>query len=201
MLSTSLFTWLQGAGFYVALHEHALAELPKEAKGTWLEVGCGPGLWSRLAARRGFRATGVDSNRLSIAVARALALPLEGRARFETGRLEALGSRTARVVAASSLLAVLPDRRKGLLRLWEAVEPRGCLIVIEPTAWLTRANALAVLARRKIQPRRSHGLRLWAAAREGRTVPENDFEPLREYLWECAEDLDGMVAVRVFRKS
>lgn len=200
MLSTLVFTWLQGAGFYVELHVHALSRLPEDVTGTWLEVGCGPGLWSRLAARRGFHARGIDPNRTSIWVARLLSRLCRRRALFAVGRLESVGGGRATVVAASSLLAVLPDRREGLLALWDRVEPGGYLVVVEPTARLTRANAAALLARGTLPPKRRHGLRLWAAAREGRTVQASEFEPLKDYLQECSEELDGMVEVRIFRK-
>ena len=200
MFSAFLFAWLQGAGFYRQLHALALSRVPPGSGERWIEVGCGPGLLSRLAAQRGFRGVGIDLNRESIWVARLLGFSLRSTMRFEVGTLESLGDRTADVVAASSLLAVLPDRENGLQSLWQSVAPSGYLLVIEPTSRLTANNVEALISSGSLPSKRIRGLRLWARARENETVDERIFDSLQNHLENYSEMLDGMVGIWIFRK-
>lgn len=60
--SAALFSRLQAAEFYSALHQQAVELLPRGEGRTWLDVGCGPGLVARCAAAHGYRARGVDTD-------------------------------------------------------------------------------------------------------------------------------------------
>jgi len=70
MNGARFFQWLQSADFYRALHAEAVATVPVTG-GRWLDVGCGPGLVTSLAAARGFEALGVDPSAAMVEAARS----------------------------------------------------------------------------------------------------------------------------------
>lgn len=178
MNGARFFQWLQSADFYRALHAEAVGRVPATG-GRWLDVGCGPGLVTWLAAARGFDVLGIDSSAAMVEAARSHTpgphddltangetAPSRG-ARFEQAGLDDLVARgaTARVVSAASLVLVLPDPRAGLEALWQLVEPGGHLLVIETMPALTFTGAL-----HHARGFSDVGLVLWGLARNGRSV-------------------------------
>lgn len=169
--TAKLFSWLQGADFYRLLYQEALEQLPPGGGQRFLDVGCGPGLLTRRAASRGYRAVGVDSDPDMVRTAEELAREHGSSATFRLGAVTDLRERagSADVVAAASLLAVLADKEAGLRSLWSSVRPGGTLLIVEPT------DRLSLQEVRRLPPaalsgKRTFGLRLWAWARGGRTV-------------------------------
>ena len=169
MMESILFTWLQGADFYRDLHRCAVQSLPPGNGKTWLDVGCGPGLVTRLAAEQAYCAHGVDTNPRMIKAAQALARKHHSSAIFSVADITA-GPLSADVVSAASLLAVLDDKRAGLNALWQCVLPGGHLLIIEPTARMNPLNAKALIESGGVSRKRIIGLRLWAAVRQNRTI-------------------------------
>lgn len=172
-LSALFFARVQAAPFYQRLHEEAIGLLPSGQGQVWLDVGCGPGLLSRLAHRRGYRVTGVDSDPAMVRQARHLAP--EGP-RFQAGRLGELGltlGGAADVVSAASLLAVLPDRPAALRDLLRLLRPGGTLMLIEPSAMMSPQSVRQYLAG---QPglRDAWVLRLWARTRQPARLVQAD---------------------------
>ncbi len=167
--SARLFTWLQDAEFYRALHSQAVGLLPPGAGRAWLDVGCGPGLVTRLAAAAGYDAIGVDADEQMIRAARRLARRRDSRARFVQQRLAALDARVAlaEVVSASSFLVVVDDVPQALTQLWQAVRPGGQLLIIEALPGLTLARANRLIRQGTISGKGVNGLRLWASIRQG----------------------------------
>lgn len=198
--SAQLFTWLQGAGFYRDIHRQAVESLPPGRGQTWLDVGCGPGLVTRLAAGHGYSATGVDSDADMIRAARRIAARLGSPVSFQVGDLASIPAGAAEVVSAASLLAVLPDRAAGLSALRAAVRPGGSLLVIEPTASMTVENANRIIAD-GLPPKRRNALRMWAAARQGSTVDAGLFDALDAVETHFTPLLGGMVGAWRLRKS
>lgn len=164
-----LFTWLQGAEFYKNLHHEAVAKLPAGEGKKWIDVGCGPGLLTRLAATKGYDAVGIDRDPSMTREAEKIAWNKNSSARFEVGDVFNLPPQSADVVSASSLLATLNDKISGFRALFGAVKPGGTLLVIEPTERMT-PHAVDTLIRDGLQGKRISGLRLWARARQGRAV-------------------------------
>jgi len=142
-----LFTWLQGATFYRDLHVRAVAQLPAGEGRDWLDFGTGPGLVARLAAARGYRAVGLDSDARMIRAAQRLARCLDSPARFRTASVFEPLPAQAHVVSACSLLAVVPDRQRAVQALWSAVEPGGTLLIVEPTDRMEPGSAGAAIGR------------------------------------------------------
>jgi SAM-dependent methyltransferase len=196
------FRYLQGAAFYRGLYREAVDLLPPGEGRLWLDAGCGPGLLPRLAAARGYLATGIDPTPSMIHEARRAGRGHEGNPRFETADLDSharVASGTYDVVSAASLLAVVSDTGSAVRTLWSMVKPGGSLLVIEPTALFTEAHARALLQRRGIG-RRGFLLIRWGRAREGRAV---DLAPLRNLTAEppvVHSFLDGMVESWLVRK-
>lgn len=195
-----LFTWLQEAEFYQRLHQEAVALLPPGAGRQWLDVGCGPGLVARLAAARGYNTTGVDTDAHMIRAANRIAARKQSPATFSVGNVAELPAQSADVVSAASLLAVLDDKRQGLDMLWRCVRPGGALLIIEPTDQMTSANAGRLIAN-GLSGRHIHGLRLWAAARQGRTIDPELYNSLDAARLQTVPLLHGLVAAWVIQKK
>lgn len=170
MAGSILFAWIQGAAFYREIHRRAVELLPPGDGKAWLDVGCGPGLVSRLAAQRGYRVTGVDSDARMLRAARRLARRVASSAAFEQGSVFDLAPHRAEVVSACSLLAILGARQAALEALWSSVRAGGALLIVEPSERLTRENARRVIEG-PLPQKRLNGLLMWASARQGRSVP------------------------------
>jgi ubiquinone/menaquinone biosynthesis C-methylase UbiE len=175
LIAPLLFTWLQGADFYRDLHREAVVALPVGHGETWLDIGCGPGLVTRLAAERGYRATGMDTDPQMIAAAKRIAHRIKLSVDFQTAVFTSLPAESAQVVSAASLLAVLPDREAGLHSLWRLLRPGGTLLIVEPTDKMTATNANQLI-QNGLPRKRILGLRMWATARQGNIVDSAMFE-------------------------
>jgi ubiquinone/menaquinone biosynthesis C-methylase UbiE len=197
-----LFSWLQGAEFYRALHAEAVAALPPGEGRAWLDVGTGPGLVARLAAARGYDTLGIDADAQMIAAAVRLAQHAGARTEFRQMPLQDLVARGCQtdVVSAASLLVVLDDPVAGLEMLWRCVRPGGQLLIIEATARLTVETA-GLAIRHGLPRRRRSGLRLWAAVRQGRTWDARLLDALDAAERRFLPLLDGLVGAWVLRKA
>jgi trans-aconitate methyltransferase len=199
VIAPLLFTWLQGADFYFDLHKQAVDSLPAGNGETWLDLGSGPGLVARLAAERGYRATGIDTDPQMVAAAKWIARRSHSPAEFQTGDFTSLQAESAQVVSAASLLAVLPDREAGLRSLWHLLRPSGFLLIVKPTSQMTSENA-----RRAIQnglpKKRLAGLRMWANDRQGNIVDPAIYETLGAESIRFVPLLQGLVGAWVIQK-
>ena len=199
MIAPLLFTWLQGADFYRDLHSQAVASLPLGGGKIWLDIGCGPGLMTRLAAASGYQATGLDADARMVRTAQRLAQAQNSAAQFAAGKVEELPYEAADVVSAASLLAVLEDKPGGLAALWQCVRPGGKLLVIEPTGEMTLENAKRIIA--ALPKKRVRGLMMWAAVRQGRTVNPQYFTALDTGSTQVIPLLLGLVGAHIFTKK
>ena len=199
MISTLLFTWLQGADFYFDLHQQAVDSLPIGNGETWLDIGSGPGLVARLVAERGYRATGIDTDPQMVAAAKRIARRNHSPAEFQTGDFTSLPAEFAQVVSAASLLAVLPDREAGLRSLWHLLRPGGFLLIVEPTHQMSSENANRAI-RNGLPKKRIAGLRMWANARQGNIVDPAIYETLSAKSIRFVPLLQGLVGAWVIQK-
>lgn len=195
--SARLFAWVQGAEFYVELHRDAVALVPR-THGRWLDIGCGPGLVARLAADAGFDAVGIDHDGDMVRLARHRSTG-PAAPRFEVGDLNTLVPRSADVVSATSLLAVLPDPHEGVHRLWDTLRPGGTLLVVETTALMTPSQARAIAGR--LPGHCGAALLLWSHARRGRTVDVELATQLGAATATTTPLLSGLVTATVITKS
>lgn len=200
MIASTLFTWLQGSDFYHDLHQQAVETLPPGNGEIWMDVGCGPGLVARLAAARGYRAIGLDTDPQMIRAAERLAKDQRSSASFKIGDVTGLSVQAAEVVSAASLLAVLEDKVSGLNALWKCVRPGGTLLIIEPTEQMTVENANRVIEN-GVARKRIDGLSRWAAAREGRTVDPGMYDMLGAESVRFVPLLHGLVGAWVIQKK
>lgn len=200
MISTLLFTWLQGADFYRALHREAVEILPIGNGETWLDIGCGPGLVTRFAAERKYRAIGIDTDPQMIASAKRIARRTHSSAEFQTGDFTTFPAESAHVVSAASLLAVLPDREEGLRSLWHLLRPGGTLLIVEPTNQMTSENAARAI-QNGLPQKRILGLRMWANARQGNIVSPSIYGALGAGTIRFQPLLQGLVGAWAIQKS
>ena len=199
-VTAKLFDWLQGADFYHDAHRAAVEQLPLGDGKLWVDVGCGPGLVTRLAAARGYRAIGVDRDQHMITVAQRRVARAGSSAEFQRGDIESLAVMTPRadVISAASLLAVVDDKAAALNALLAAVKPGGCLLIIEPTAAMTPVTA-DTLIRNGLGGKRVNGLRLWARARQGRAINPELLNVTPASVVHHASLLSGLLGVWVLR--
>lgn len=198
--STRLFAWLQGADFYTTLHSEAIAELPDGEGRKWVDVGCGPGLLTRLAAAKGYDAVGIDVDSSMISEARKIARNENSSAVFEVGDVFQIPAESADVVSASSLLATLDDKVGGFQALLKAVKPGGSLLIIEPTDRMT-LPAVNALIQSGVQNKRIEGLRMWARARQGRSVDPKIFNTTQTNQVTFTPLLNGLVGAWRIEKN
>jgi len=200
-LTAKFFTQAEAAGFYAALLRDALDLLPDGHGRTLIDIGCGPGALARLAAARGYRATGLDSDPAMIAQAARLARRQRSSASFTVASLDhaARNAGQADVVTAASLLAVVPDPVVALHQLWSCVAPMGTLLVIETSRQMTPANARRILATGLDGPGRPF-LTLWAHARNGRAIPRTLFDALAPATPRHHPILGGLVVATTIEK-
>ncbi|NHZ85938.1 MAG: methyltransferase domain-containing protein [Planctomycetia bacterium] len=199
MIGAVLFTWLQGAAFYSELHKQAVDTLPSGEGKTWIDLGCGPGLVSRLAAEKLYDVIGIDTDASMIQAARRLKKLHGSKANFEVNDLTYLSDKKADVISAASLLAVLDDKEDALNRMWESVLPKGHLLIIEPTELMKQENAKELI-KTGLPKKRLRGLKMWATARENRTVDTAIFDTIKAKDKKTLELLGGLVKARIFKK-
>lgn len=99
--------------------------------GDVLDLGCGTGSLSLLAAEQGHRVTGVDLSPAMVELARA---KLAGRdAAFLVGdaAMPPVGEQRFDVVLARHVLWALPDPGRALRRWWGLLRPGGRLVLVE----------------------------------------------------------------------
>jgi len=199
MIGAVLFTWLQGAEFYSDLHKQAVDALPLGDGKTWIDLGCGPGLVSRLAANKLYNVTGIDTDASMIKAARRLNKWHRTKASYEVGDLTYLTKKKANVISAASLLAVLDDKEDALNIMWESVLPEGYLLIIEPTELMNQKNAKNLI-KTGLPKKRIRGLKMWAMARENRAIDPTIFDRLQTNNKTALELLGGLVKARIFQK-
>jgi len=144
---------------------------------------------------------GIDSDAPSIQAAKLIAGSQCLSIDFRLGDAYHLPSETADVISAASLLAVLPDREKGLTSLWRAVRSGGSLLIIEPTDQMTTENAEKLIQQNDLPRKRIEGLRMWASARQGNIVTPAIFESLGTATAKFTPLLHGLVGGWVISKA
>lgn len=165
----------------------------------WLDIGCGPGLVTRLAAERNYHANGIDTDPQMVAAAKRIARSKHSAAEFQIGDFANLPADSAQVVSAASLLAVLPDRKAGLHSLWRLLRPSGTLLIVEPTHRMTSQNAIRAI-QNGLPKKRIEGLHMWANARQGNIVDPSIYETLGADSIHFQPLLQGLVGAWVIQK-
>jgi 2-polyprenyl-3-methyl-5-hydroxy-6-metoxy-1,4-benzoquinol methylase len=192
--AAQLFRWVQAATFYIDVHRDAVALVAATEAATWLDVGCGPGLLARLAAERGFAVIGIDRDPAMI----RFATRQTTTARFEVGDLADLGTESADIVSAASLLCVVPDPAGTATSLWAALRPGGSLLVVETASAMTIANA------RRVAPylprRHRHALHLWALVRQGHALDPAILDHLPTHDRRTVPLLHGLIDATLLTK-
>ena len=203
MTAADFFVRVQRAPFYEEMFRNAIERLPPGDGRRLLDVGSGPGLLTRLAAARGYDATGIDADPDMIEAAHGIARKEGSRAAFRVGSAgeASVGDQPFDVVMAASLLAVLPDRAAGIRTLWRLVAPGGILFIVEATDRITARNANRLIAAGQISDG-ADVLRLWAAGREGQTVDPSLVEEIDGIAGLTTHSLvHGLVAGWVIRRG
>jgi ubiquinone/menaquinone biosynthesis C-methylase UbiE len=127
---------LMGLGLAMRCRTLALAELERGER--VLDVGCGTGVLTRLAAEAvgpGGLAVGIDPGPTMIGVARLKATRTHSRATFELGVIERLAfvGDAFDVVLSSFMFHHLPAdvKRAGLAEVWRVLKPSGRLVLVD----------------------------------------------------------------------
>lgn len=201
-LSARFFNYVQRAEFYCDLHQQAVSLLPPGSGSLWFDVGCGPGLVTRLAADHGYQATGFDINPAMIEQAKKNFQNDPSIPHYEALGIDELqaSERKANVVSAASLLFVLNDKEKALHQLLSCLVDSGILLVIETTDLMKPRNAWAWLLKNGFG-NRNWILLLWAWTRANRrSVIPTDMN-ISGYGIERADLLEGLVCAWLITKN
>lgn len=200
--SAGLFASVHQADFYQTMMNNAIDLLPHGAGRSLLDVGCGPGLMTRVADQRGYQALGIDTDQDMILAAKGIARKEQSGARFTRRVLDDVPVLPrADVVVGASLLAVLDDQAVALRQLWQHVSPSGHLLIIEATNEMTLRRARQLIAIGDLG-RRSWLLALWASARQGRTVNPQVFGEIGDDLERrFVPLLHGLVGAWIFQRA
>jgi 2-polyprenyl-3-methyl-5-hydroxy-6-metoxy-1,4-benzoquinol methylase len=174
-IASRLFTWLQGAKFYMQLHQEAIQYFSSMEKGLWLDLGCGPGILSRLAQKQGHTVLGVDYSQAMIKTAKTIAKQEKVQSKFIVGNLFNPQSipkafHESSVVSGSSLLAVLSEKVQALKMMTNYIHPKGKLLLIEPNPNFLPRNVSKIIKEKSLPNHRLNALRLWSRARSGNTI-------------------------------
>lgn len=177
VMAARLFSWLQGAEFYRDMHRATVDMLGDGNRRTWLDVGCGPGVLARIAADKGYIARGIDRDPDMIEAARRLAAERDNTAEFDVSDIEAesVRDKSYDVVAASSLLVVLPAPAAALRQLTALTKPGGSVLIIEAAGEMTHKRAFSRVFSGDLG-RRAYMLPVWAMFRAGRTLDDAAFD-------------------------
>ncbi len=198
--SAKFFSYVQSAACYRELLQRAVASLPHGNGEVWFDVGCGPGLVTRLASERGYQAMGFDIDAAMIEQAKHNAAQVGSPSRYEISSVEALvaSKRKAQVISAASLLIVLNNPQKMLRDLLACLEEDGTLLIIETTAQMKPRAAFLWLMKNGWRERNGI-LLLWSwVRRNARPIKPM---PLPDYRMEQIDLLDGMVSAWLIRRA
>ncbi|MBV9010268.1 MAG: class I SAM-dependent methyltransferase [Verrucomicrobia bacterium] len=115
-----------------------------------LELGCGPGFYSRTLAARFPRAnvTGIDSSKRQLEYARDKARQCRvPNCRFERGNVLDLAqpADAFNAVIASRLFTVLPRRERGVAEIFRVLSPGGKCFIAEPRFAMSASIPLMVM--------------------------------------------------------
>ncbi len=198
--SAQLFSWVQRAAFYEDLHrtavELALATRTAPGAPSWTDVGCGPGLVARLAARAGADSCGIDVDPAMIRTARRH--PEAGECRLRIGAASDLPAASTDIVSAASLLIGVADPAGVATSLWNAVRPGGALLVVETTTAMTIERARRIGRDLPAHDRRV--LRLWARTRGGRSFDHHALDGIESERRTTTPVFHGLVEAIVITK-
>jgi ubiquinone/menaquinone biosynthesis C-methylase UbiE len=130
----------------------------------WLEVGCGPAVFTAALARRGRRVTGLDRSRAMLRHGARLPEVRASGTRLVHGSAYALPfpDRSFDVAVAASLVNVVGDPVRTLREMHRVVRPGGCVSVLVPTHLMTGTNVEAWIRRQGLAGRGAAALRLWS---------------------------------------
>ncbi|MCB6182630.1 class I SAM-dependent methyltransferase [Leeia sp. TBRC 13508] len=143
-LAARFFRMVQSAPFYANLHAEAVAWVGvASGQQIWWDIGCGPGLITRQAARSGYATMGIDLSPDMLAEAAKMAKQDGLQIAYRNIDLQCVSDVLEKpsVLSAASLLAVLSDRPAGMRQLYNATREAGKLVIIETTAEMTIPHA------------------------------------------------------------
>ncbi|MFQ5458373.1 MAG: class I SAM-dependent methyltransferase [Myxococcota bacterium] len=126
--------------------EEQMDLMPREGEGSFLEVGCGAGILSLLAAPRFDHVVGTDVSDTALAFARRLAARSRaGNVRFATADVEALPFRKEAFacVACGEVIGHVADPAMAAREMARVLKPGGSLVLstpcaLSPTLWALR---------------------------------------------------------------
>jgi len=194
-LAAQFFAYIQSRTFYRQMLAETVALLGPADGRTLLDIGCGPGELTRLAAKSGFTATGIDADPAIVALATQRARRDPAPTHFAVGRLDETSPWTADVVVAASLLATSASPATTLHSLARLVQPSGSLVILQPNDRMTADNARRIA--RQLDRADGRILKLWARARQGRPTDRCLLASLPAVHREAHELVRGLVTATI----
>ena len=204
MNSTDLFTWLQDSDFYRDIHLQSINILQKNTNitsWTWLDVGCGPGILTRIAEKSGYLATGIDISERMIDRARAISQKSGLQSQYQCRDILVNPLWMSHdIVSGSSLLAVLHDKKTTLKKLYNHVSESWALMIIEPSENMNLKNVISLIMSKKIQTNHLLGLILWSIVRQNNIISETIYKSLETRNKYHTQVYHNLIDVYIYQK-
>jgi ubiquinone/menaquinone biosynthesis C-methylase UbiE len=158
-----LFTTLQRIPWY----RRMLSDWARSIGGAgpvWLEVGCGPGLFTAELARQGRRATGVDRSAAMLHLGGRLPEVESEDVRLVHGDAYALPfpDHSFDVAVAASLLNVVDDPQRALREMARVTKPEGRVSCLVPSDAMHARNVERHIEEQGFAGHDAAALRLWS---------------------------------------
>ena len=200
MMKVMLFWYLQAQTFYRTLHQEAVSfarVCENGEKLQWADVGCGVGLMSHIADKKGYVVQSFDLDSDMISWAKFLNKK-NPHLLFAVQDVMELDSKFD-VLSATSLLSVVPDRAMVLERLLSLLKNEDSkLILIEPTETMDVKNVWKMVGSLK-ELYYFKMLFVWARARQGKSVDEVIFKDFNNVSHSYV--LNDMVRITIIGKQ
>ena len=171
--------------------------------GALLEIGCGPGVFSRQLAQRSLQVMGIDYSNAMMVAARKLESANVNLAfmQGDASRLPCPDNHFDYVIA-SSLINIVDNPARALQEMRRVTAPFGTLSVLVPSVAMTIDAADRYVRENKLRGFAKSALRTWAAMAPKMSTERLEilFERARLTMPVIRSQLDGMVLTATLRK-
>lgn len=159
-----LFATLQRQRWYSRMLHEWLDELATKMPGAWLELGCGPGVFSAELAQKGIKMTAIDRSSGMIRFAKRH-FGAHANLDFQLGNAHQLGlvERSFDVVLAASLINVVDDPQSVIKEMIRLCRHNGVIAVLLPSPDMNSQNAEKYINKFRLKGFDAAALRLWSS--------------------------------------
>jgi len=160
-----LFATLQDQRWYRQMLQDWLKEAIAAGATNCLEIGCGPGVFSRSLASQGLAVSAVDNSKSMINYAKRQRRQEQSNPDFRLGNAYQLDFPPQQfdLVAAASLINVTPQAVTVIKEMLRVSHPNGLIACLTPSPDMSPANAEQYIKTHRLKNADAAALRLWSS--------------------------------------